>query len=121
MCIRDRLIFYLIHAVHIAIYSGPRFVAPCTDHIEYFTHSLCTHTAPGDYEQRTNTSYIFTPGKTRLDIPVSIVNDDQFEDTEQFQGLLTTSNAVGAIIDVPITTVETTDNACKVYITIRPW
>ena len=69
-------------------------------------------TASDDYTQSTDVQYTFTPGTTRLDIPVPIVNDDQFEGTEDFRGFLRTA-AAGAIIDVPMTTVEIIDNDRK--------
>ena len=72
-------------------------------------------TAPDDYAQSPDVSYTFTSGTTRLDIPIPIVEDDQFEGPEQFQGFLST-NAAGAIIDVPTTTVEITDNDGKWHI-----
>ena len=72
-------------------------------------------TASDDYTQSTDVQYTFTPGTTRLDIPVPVVNDNQFEATEDFQGFLSTDAAV-AIIDVPTTTVEIIDNDRKWHI-----
>ena len=52
------------------------------------------------------------PGDTRLDIPVTIVDDSDFEDQEQFLGRLSTSNP-NAVIDVPTTQVFIDDNNRK--------
>ena len=49
------------------------------------------------------------PGMTRLDIPVDIVNDGDFERVETFLGrLMSSQDAV--VIDVPETMVEILDN-----------
>ena len=71
-----------------------------------------TGLAPGDY-MSTSTQYTFIPGQIRLDIPVTIVDDFNFEDAEQFLGRLSTST--DAIIDVPTTTVIIDDSDCKFY------
>ena len=52
------------------------------------------------------------PGDTRLDIPVTIVDDSNFEDRERFLGRLSTSNP-NAVIDVPMTEVLIDDNDRK--------
>ena len=70
------------------------------------------HTATDDYASSTAVEYTFIPGDTRLDIPVNIVDDTTFEDSETFSGRLTSSQA-GVLIDVPMTTVEILDNDCK--------
>ena len=70
---------------------------------------MCT--APGDYASAT-TQYTFMPGDTRLDIPVTIVDDSNFEDQERFLGSLSTSNP-NAVIDEPMTQVFINDNDCK--------
>ena len=75
---------------------------------------MCT--APGDYTSAT-TLYTFTPGQMRLDIPVTIVNDSDFEGDEQFLGRLSTSNA-NAVIDVPQTTVIIDDNDRKFLLVV---
>lgn len=69
--------------------------------------------APNDYASAT-IQYIFTPGQTRLSIPVTIVDDSEFEGAEQFLGSLSTS--AHAIIDIPITTVTIVDNDCKLLL-----
>ena len=51
------------------------------------------------------------PGGTRLDIPVTIVEDSTYEDAEQFLGRLSVS--ADAIIDVSQTTVTINDNDRK--------
>ena len=51
------------------------------------------------------------PGGTRLDIPVTIVDDSITESAEQFLGRLSTS--ADAIIDVPQTIVTINDNDRK--------
>ena len=56
--------------------------------------------------------YTFMPGQTRLDIPVTIVNDRIFEGDEQFQGMLSTS-APNTFIDVRQTTIVIDDNDRK--------
>ena len=66
--------------------------------------------APGDYASAT-AQYTFVPGRTRLDIQVTIVEDSTFEGTEQLLGRLSTS--ADAIIDVPQTTVVIDDNDRK--------
>ena len=53
-------------------------------------------------------------GDTRLDIPVTIVDDSNFEDRERFLGRLSTSNP-DAVIDVPMTEVLIDDNDRKFY------
>ncbi len=71
-------------------------------------------TDPGDYTSET-TQYTFLPGgATRLDIPVTIVGDSTFEDQEQFQGILSTSNA-NAVIDESTTEVFITDDDRKFF------
>ena len=52
-------------------------------------------------------------GQTRLDIPVTIVDDSDFEGAEQFQGMLSSASIPGTIIDVPLTTVNIADNDRK--------
>ena len=66
------------------------------------------YAAPGDYTSAT-TEYTFMPGDTRLDIPVAIVDDSNFEGEEQFLGILSTSNP-NAIIDLRMTEVVIDDN-----------
>ena len=68
--------------------------------------------APGDYASAT-TQYSFMPGDTRLDIPVTIVSDSDFESEEQFLGRLSNSTANDAIIDVPEITVFIGDDDRK--------
>ena len=70
------------------------------------------YAAPDDYTPSTAVEYTFTPGITRLDIPVPIVDDVTFEQLESFSAQLTTSHAE-VIIDVPMTTVDIWDNDCK--------
>lgn len=70
--------------------------------------------APNDYANAT-TQYIFTPGQTRLSIPVTIIDDSEFEEVEQFLGRLSTS-AEHAITDIPTTIVAINDNDCKLII-----
>ena len=72
---------------------------------------IITFLAPNDYASAT-IQYIFTPGQTRLSIPVrTIVDDFEFEGAEQFLGRLSTS--AHAIIDIPTITVTIIDNDCK--------
>ena len=72
---------------------------------------IVMHTAPGDYTS-VPMEYTFMPGgDTRLDIPVTIINDTDFEGAEQFLGRLSTS--ANAIIDVPMTTVNIYDDDRK--------
>ena len=71
---------------------------------------IVLRTAPGDYTSA-SLEYTFMPGQTRLDIPVTIIDDTDFEGDEQFLGRLTTST--NAIIVVPVTTVTIDDNECK--------
>ena len=61
-------------------------------HIHVQTHTHTHNTAPDDYAHSTESDafYTFTSGMTSLDISVSTVNDGEFEDTKQFQGLLST-------------------------------
>ena len=69
------------------------------------------HTATDDYINA-SMEYTFMPGgDTRLDIPVTIINDAVFEGAEQFLGRLSTS--ADAIIDVPVTTVNIYDDDRK--------
>ena len=64
--------------------------------------------------------YIFTPGQTRLSIPVTIVDDSEFEEVEQFLGRLSTS-AEHAIIDIPTTILIINDNDCKLIILLSQY
>lgn len=68
--------------------------------------------APGDYTSATE-QYTFMPGDTRLDIPVTIVDDSTSESAEQYLGRLSTTSA-NAVIDVPYTTVTINDNDRKI-------
>ena len=61
--------------------------------------------------------YTFTPGQMRVVIPVTISDDNVFEGPEAFIGMLATSHA-GAIITVPMTTININDNDRK-YKVIR--
>ena len=70
------------------------------------------YTAPDDYTQSSAVEYTFTPGITSLDIPVVIADDDMFEQSESFQAQLATSRPE-VIIDVPMTTVDISDNDCE--------
>ena len=73
------------------------------------------YTAPGDYTSQI-LMYTFTPGQTRLDIPVTINDDSIFEGPEQFIGRLsTTSNAE---IDIGMTTVTISDDDRKFIIAL---
>ena len=54
------------------------------------------------------------PGDTRLDIPVTIMDDSNFEGQERFLGMLSTSNP-NAVIDVPMTEVFINDNDRKFF------
>ena len=56
--------------------------------------------------------YTFTPGQMRVVIPVTISDDNVFEGPEAFIGMLATSHA-GAIITVPMTTINIDDNDRK--------
>ena len=56
------------------------------------------------------------PGDTRLDIPVTIVDDSNLEDRERFLGRLSTSNP-NAVIDVRMTEVFIDDNDSKFLLT----
>ena len=56
------------------------------------------------------------PGDTRLDIPVTIVDDSNFEDWERFLGRLSTSSP-NAVIDVRMTEVFIDDNDRKFLLT----
>ena len=56
--------------------------------------------------------YTFTPGISRLNIPVGIIDDDMFEQIESFQAQLMTLQP-GVIIDVSMTTVDIWNNDCK--------
>ena len=64
--------------------------------------------------------YIFTPGQTRLSIPVTIVDDSELEEVEQFLGRLSTS-AEHAIIDIPTTILIINDNDCKLIILLSQY
>ena len=75
---------------------------------------MCT--APEDYESVT-TQYTFMPGDQRLDIPVTIVDNCDFEDVEQFLGRLSTSFAA-AIIDVPQTDMFIDDDDRKLMLVV---
>ena len=55
--------------------------------------------------------YTFTPGDTRLEIPVTINDDSIFEGPEQFIGRLSTTS--DADIDLGMTTVTINDNDRK--------
>ena len=70
------------------------------------------YAAPDDYTPSTAVEYTFTPGITRLEIPVVIIDDDMFEQMESFRAQLVTSQE-GVIIDVPMTTVDILDNECE--------
>ena len=65
---------------------------------------------PGDYASAT-AQYTFVPGGTKLDIPVTIVDDSTFEGAELF--LVRLSTSADAIIDVPQTTVVIDDDDRK--------
>ena len=52
------------------------------------------------------------PGMTRLDIPVHVIDDGDFEGVETFLGRLM-SRQDGVVIDVPETMVEILDNDCE--------
>ena len=56
------------------------------------------------------------PGDTRLDIPVTIVDDSNLEGRERFLGRLSTSNP-NAVIDVRMTEVFIDDNDRKFLLT----
>ena len=56
--------------------------------------------------------YTFTPGITRLEIPVVINDDNSFEQIESFRAQLMTSRP-GVIIDMPMTTIDIWDNDCE--------
>ena len=55
--------------------------------------------------------YTFIAGETRLDIPVGIIDDSVRENSEQFLGLLSTSD--GTQIDTPNATVTITGSLGK--------
>ena len=79
---------------------------------------IIMYIAPGDYASVT-AQYTFVPGGTRLDIPVTIVEDSAFEGAEQFLGRLSTSADV--IIDVPQTTVVIDDDDRKYILLTSYW
>ena len=68
--------------------------------------------APGDYTTMTSMEYTFTPNVSRIEISVTISNDDDFEGLESFFATIATTHP-GAIISRKMTTIEITDDDRK--------
>ena len=58
--------------------------------------------------------YTFTPGVKRVEIPVTISNDDVFEGPESFFATIATTHP-GAIISREMTTIDITDDDDRKY------
>ena len=67
--------------------------------------------APGDYTTVTSIEYTFVPGVNRIEIPVTISNDGDFEGPESFNATIATTH-LGAVISRQMTTIEIVDDDC---------
>lgn len=68
----------------------------------------------------TSMEYTFTPGLNRIEIPVTIANDGDFEGLENFFAMIATTHP-GAIITRDMTTIQINDDDRKsaiIFVTI---